>query len=152
MKTINVKEETKKARKQQKKVNDHLKSMIKKVEQQNKENNILLNSLKDIQKPFDNLMDDTSSPKQKSIAFLYIIKYFMIMDEKMDAYWLNLEKYALRYGKFGEAMSELIKLDVINILDESMGENGELQLFENPEEAYNTFKNSADGNEWNNDL
>ena len=74
------------------------------------------------------------------------------MDEKMDAYWLNLEKYALRYGKFGESMSELIKLDVINILDESMGENGELQLFENPEDVYNAFKNSADGNKWNNDL
>lgn len=144
MKTVNLKEETKKARKAQETAKINLQNVIEAVEQKIKADNILLNALKKMQPTLNTLMDDSFGFEEKSKAFNTLQEYFLILREIMEVSWAHGNDYGTKYDNYDDSMFELINLGIVNAIDKKSAEGCVLGYFETLNEVYDTLKNNAD--------
>lgn len=152
MKTINLEKETKKAQKAQNKADYYLQNVIEAVELKINADNLLLNALKKIQIPLNTLMDDANDFEEKAKAFNLLSEFFVILREIMEVSWSYGNDYGTKYDKYDDAMCELIKLGIVNAIDEKSSQDGELSYFETSDELYDTLKNNEGKIKWVDDL
>lgn len=152
MKTVNLKEETKKARKAQETSKINLQNVIEAFEYQVKSNNLLLNALKKMQSPLSILMDDDNDFEEKAKAFNSLCEYFIVLSEIMQLNSSYGIDYMMKYFEFKESMCNLIDLDIINAIDEKSAEDSKLEYFETLEEIYDTLTNNTGEIKFVNDL
>ena len=123
MKPVDLKKETKNTRKKQKKMNKHLKSIIKKTERQIKYWNNLLEYLFKIQKDLNIIRDESIKKpinerfeeKAHAVNDLKVLfdKYF----DQLDLELAEKNKWIEADYKFGETFAEVLQYDIINAID-----------------------------------
>ncbi|WP_405309898.1 hypothetical protein [Methanobrevibacter sp.] len=143
MKQVNLKKETKKARKAQEKADLDLQSVIEAVELKISADNVLLTALKKMQDPLNILMDDANGFEEKAKAYQSLSKNFSILRQIMEVSWAHGNDYGTKYDSYDDSMYELINLGIVNAVDEKSADNCNLGFFETPEELYETLTNYA---------
>jgi len=151
MKPVNLKKETKKARKTQEKTSTHLQDMIGKMKKQIEADNEVLDALVKLQNPLNNLMDDDNDFETKAKAFKSLSELFENQMDMMELSWTTRNGLENKYRIYAESMFKLMSFDIVNAIDKNSAKDHALVYFESPEEAVNEMAENPDV-KWIDDL
>ncbi|WP_296848176.1 hypothetical protein [uncultured Methanobrevibacter sp.] len=151
MKPVNLKKETKKARKTQEKTSTHLQDMIGKMKKQIEADNEVLDALVKLQNPLNNLMDDDNDFETKVKAFKSLSELFENQMDMMELSWTTRNSLENKYRIYAESMFKLMSFDIVNAIDKNSAKDHALMYFESSEEAVNEMAENPDV-KWIDDL
>lgn len=151
MKPVNLKKETKKARKAQEKTSTHLQDVIDKMRKQIEVDNKVLDALVKLQNPLNTLMDDDNDFETKVKAFKSLSELFENQMDFTELSWATRKGLENKYRIYAESMFKLMSFDIVNAIDKNSAKDHALVYFESPEEAVNKIAKNPDV-KWIDDL
>lgn len=151
MKPVNLKKETKKARKAQEKTSTHLQDVIDKMRKQIEADTKVLDALIKLQNPLNTLTDDDNDFETKAKAFKSLSDLFENQMDMMELSLTTRNGLANKYRIYAESMFKVMSFDIVNAMDKDMANDHVLMHFGSPEEVINFMGENPDF-KWIDDL